>query len=246
MASGNTSSKQQFQKLRDLFVSLGAAVVIFGAWAKILHLSFADTMLTIGLLTEAAIFILYALIPDSNAGHGEAPVPVEKSKIPEIDWDSFKTDLSKMSGNFQKLGNSVNQMQEFGDVVKSTNDFGNKAREAANALGTVTGAVAATTQSLSHFHAASEQTKQFHSQVQVLTKNLSSLNTIYELELQESNNHLKALNQFYGKLAQASSAMNSSADDAIKAKEQITILANNLGKLNQLYGNMLTAMQVRG
>jgi hypothetical protein len=41
-------------------VSIGAAVVIFGAWAKILHKSYADFMLTVGLLTEAAIFIIYA------------------------------------------------------------------------------------------------------------------------------------------------------------------------------------------
>ncbi len=52
-----------------------------------------------------------------------------------------------------------------------------------------------TANSLSSFNAASESTKHFHDQVQVLTKNLSSLNTIYELELQESNNHLKALEQ---------------------------------------------------
>jgi hypothetical protein len=39
--------------------------------------------------------------------------------------------------------------------------------------------------------------------------------------------------------------MQTSAEDAIRAKEQITALANNLGKLNQVYGNMLTAMQGR-
>ena len=244
MAS-SSSSKKQFEKLRDVIVSIGAAVVIFGAWAKILHKSFADIMLTVGLLTEAAIFLLYAAIPPSD-GHSDEQPKSEKSKTPEIDWDTFKTDLSKMSGNFQKLGATVNQMHDMGEVVKSTSDFGHKAKEAANALGAVTGAVTATTQSLSSFNAASENTKQFHAQVQVLTKNLSSLNTIYELELQESNNHLKALNQFYGKLAQASAAMNSSADDAMKAKEQITALAQNLGKLNQVYGSMLTAMQGRG
>ena len=130
--------------------------------------------------------------------------------------------------------------------MKSTGDFSAKAKEATVALASVKDAVTNVTQSLAGFNSASEHTKQFHDQVQVLTKNLSSLNTIYELELQESNNHLKALNQFYGKLAQASAAMSSSADDAIKAKEQITALANNLGKLNQVYGNMLTAMQGRG
>ena len=79
----------------------------------------------------------------------------------------------------------------------------------------------------------------------MLTKNLSSLNTIYELELQESNNHLKALNQFYGKLAQASNAMTGTVEDAEKAKQQIGLLASNLGRLNSVYGNMLTAMQGR-
>ena len=110
-------------------------------------------------------------------------------------------------------------------------------------MGAVKGAVTNATASLESLGTASQSTKQYHDQVQLITKNLSSLNTIYELELQESNNHLKALNAFYGKLAQASSALQSSADDAVRAKEQITLLANNLGRLNQVYGNMLSAMQ---
>jgi gliding motility-associated protein GldL len=85
----------------------------------------------------------------------------------------------------------------------------------------------------------------FHDQIQVLTKNLSSLNTIYELELQESNNHLKALNSFYGKLAEASQSMLSTADDAKKVQENLSVLGNNLGRLNTIYGNMLSAMQGR-
>jgi gliding motility-associated protein GldL len=99
--------------------------------------------------------------------------------------------------------------------------------------------------SLAGFHGASDSAKEFHVQMQSLTKNLNSLNTIYELELQEGNNNLKVMNDFYGKLAQTSSAMAGSAEDAIRAKEQIAALSSNLGKLNQLYGNMLTAMQGR-
>jgi len=37
--------------------------------------------------------------------------------------------------------------------------------------------------------------------------------------------------------------MMGSVDDANKAKQQIGALANNLGKLNAVYGNMLSAMQ---
>ena len=49
-----------FDKVLPTLYSVGAAVVIFGAWAKILHKDFADIMLTIGLLTEAVIFLTFA------------------------------------------------------------------------------------------------------------------------------------------------------------------------------------------
>jgi hypothetical protein len=39
--------------------------------------------------------------------------------------------------------------------------------------------------------------------------------------------------------------MSGSVEDAKKAHDQISTLSNNLGKLNQVYGNMLTAMQVK-
>jgi gliding motility-associated protein GldL len=96
-----------------------------------------------------------------------------------------------------------------------------------------------------NFNNAADSAKGFHGQVQVLTKNLSSLNTIYEMELTESNNHLKSLNSFYGKLAEASQVMMSSVEDANRAKAEINTLATNLNKLNQVYGNMLSAMQGR-
>ncbi|MDB5192934.1 MAG: Gliding motility-associated protein GldL [Segetibacter sp.] len=241
-------------RLVNVVVCLGAAVVIFGAWAKILHKSFADIMLTVGLLTEAVIFIIYAILPPPDAGAPSAPVVVENSKgNPALksmekmleDADITPANLTKLSAGFQKLGTTVTSMSEIGDVVKATGDYATKTRAAAAALDTVKDAYVNTANSLSSFNAASESTRQFHDQVQVLTKNLSSLNTIYELELQESNNHLKALNQFYGKLAQASNAMSGSVEDAKKAQEQIAMLANNLGRLNSVYGNMLSAMQGR-
>ena len=128
-------------------------------------------------------------------------------------------------------------------MVKATGDYTQKTKEAAKALDAVKTAYSGIASSATSFNNASEGAKVFHDQIQVLTKNLSSLNTIYELELKESNHHLKSLNQFYGKLNEASNAMNTTAGDAVKAKEQIAALANNLGKLNQIYGNMIGAMQ---
>jgi len=159
--------------------------------------------------------------------------------------DITPANLGRLSDNFKKLGTTVDKMSDIGDVVASTSDYSSKTKEAAHALGQMKDAYLSAANSVQHFNVAAEGTKQFHEQVQVLTKNLSSLNTIYELELQDTNNHLKAMNQFYSNLVQASQAMEGSVGDAKKAHDQIALLANNLGRLNSIYGNMLSAMQGR-
>ncbi len=240
----------------DIFVSLGAAVVIVGALFKLEHWEGADTALIFGLGTEALVFLVYGLLyikyPPIKDYQAEAvPVKHQQAGNPALKTmedmleaaEITPANLGKLSAGFQKLGTTVEKMSEISDVVKATGDYTQKTKEAAQALDAVKSAYAGVAGSAASFNNASEGAKVFHEQIQVLTKNLSSLNTIYELELQESNNHLKALNQFYGKLNEASSAMNTTAGDAIKAKEQIAALANNLGRLNQIYGNMIGAMQ---
>ena len=221
-------------RIVDIFVSLAAAVVIVGALFKLEHWEGADTMLIFGLGTEALVFgvygILYLKYPAIKDYQYEAPVkqtenPALKSMEKMLaEADITPANLGKLSAGFQKLGTTVEKMGEISDVVKATGDYTQKTKEAAQALDAVKTAYAGVASSAASFSNASEGAKVFHEQIQVLTKNLSSVNTIYELELQESNNHLKALNQFYGKLNEASNAMNTTASDAVKAKEQIAAL----------------------
>jgi len=247
-------NKRTFLTLIDVLVSAGAAVIIFAAWAKLTHQSYADMMLTIGMWTETAIFLVYAGIEWVKPKHHEEDDQpddiIENPSLQSMDKmlqqaDITPTSLKKLGDGFQKLQGTVGNMNEIGDVVKNTGDFSNKTKEATTALGSMTTAFASSAATMSSFSNAAESAKGFHEQVQVLTKNLGSLNTIYELELKESNNHLKSLNTFYGKLAEASQTMMGTVEDAGKAKEQIGVLANNLGKLNSVYGNMLSAMQGR-
>lgn len=243
--------KPNTSKWMDVAVSLAAAVVIFGALQKILHTPIADLFLQIGLYTEAAIFAMYGilymkapLLPDSHApGAAKSGSAIESMDKMMRDADITPASMKKLSEGFQKLGTTVAGISDVSEVVKATGDFGVKTKEATVAIGSMVTAFTNSATTMSSFNNAAESAKGFHEQVQVLTKNLGSLNTIYELELKESNNHLKALNTFYGKLAEASSAMTSSVDDANKVKDQIAILAGNLSKLNNVYGNMLTAMQ---
>jgi gliding motility-associated protein GldL len=247
--------KRTFLTLVDVLVSAGAAVVIFAAWAKLTHQAYADTLLGVGMWTETGIFLVYAAIewvkPQQRHDHAPAHQPATGNPALQsmdkmlLEADITPANMKRLGDNFQKLGTTVSQLGEVGDVVKSTGDFSAKTREATSALGMMKDAYVNSANTMSSFNNAADSAKGFHDQVQVLTKNLGSLNTIYELELNESNNHLKTLNSFYGKMAQASQVMVSTVEDAQSAKEQINALANNLGKLNQVYGNMLSAMQGR-
>jgi hypothetical protein len=52
----------QLDKIINTAYSFGAAVVVFGAWAKLGHKDYSEMALTAGLLTETAIFCIYGLM----------------------------------------------------------------------------------------------------------------------------------------------------------------------------------------
>lgn len=49
-------------KILNTAYSVGAAIVVFGAWGKIEHKDFGDTALTAGLLTEVVLFLVYGFM----------------------------------------------------------------------------------------------------------------------------------------------------------------------------------------
>jgi gliding motility-associated protein GldL len=261
------------QVVLNFIFAFFAAVVILGALFKIRHWPAADEMITLGLFSEVVVFLVMAfMVPPPEEPHWQRYFP-DINVHPDLDpnfkptpltlpgtsgnpaltkmddmlreADITPANLGRLSDNFKKLGTTVDKMSDISDVVSATGDYTAKTKEASAALGQMKEAYVGAANSIQHFNQAADGTKQFHEQVQVLTKNLSSLNTIYELELQDTNNHLKAMNKFYSNLVNASEAMEGSVTDAKKAQDQIALLANNLGRLNGIYGNMLSAMQGR-
>lgn len=235
----------------DVGVSFGAALVIWGALRKIIHASDADIWLWIGLTTEAVIFALYGVLyiiypPIKDASHDDEQFSVVGALDGALKQADVSPDvLKKLGESFKQLNTTVANLGTVADAASATNELATKTKSVTAELDKVKNAYTTAAESVGAFNNATEGARTFHEQIQVLTKNLSSLNTIYELELAESNNHLKALNTFYGKLSEASNAMVSSTEDAKRVQEQIGALATNLGRLNNIYGSMLTAMQGR-
>jgi gliding motility-associated protein GldL len=102
---------------------------------------------------------------------------------------------------------------------------------------------AATVKSMSEMSAATSDAKAFHTQVQTITKNLGALNAVYEMEINDANNHLKAMNQFNAGLQNALVNMTEAAKGTDQFKGELSKLTGNLTSLNNVYGNMLAAMR---
>ena len=109
-------------------------------------------------------------------------------------------------------------------------------------VGTLSEAFAKSTASLVEISNTSGESKAYHEQVTALAKNLSALNAVYEIELRDSNEHLKSMSKFYGNINETMHNFNESVNDTKAFKEEIGKLSKNLSSLNAIYGNMLTAM----
>lgn len=76
-------SGENGQRFFNFAYSIGAAIVIWGALFKILHLPGGNTLLSIGMGTEVLMFILTAFDRPPKEYHWEEVFPVLQSKDPE-------------------------------------------------------------------------------------------------------------------------------------------------------------------
>ncbi len=75
-----------------------------------------------------------------------------------------------------------------------------------------------------------------------MAKSLMSLKALQEADFSQVSEQTKKMGDFYANLNAAMASISDSVDDAKRFKEQLSSLNNNLGSLNNVYGNILTAM----
>jgi len=91
----------------------------------------------------------------------------------------------------------------------------------------------------------SEGSSSYSSQLESLNKNLASLNTVYELQLKGSDAHLQSSKEVYAGLDNMMENLSSSVENTKLYREEVERLGKKLIALNKVYGNMLTAMNMR-
>jgi gliding motility-associated protein GldL len=91
----------------------------------------------------------------------------------------------------------------------------------------------------------SQSQKQFNQQLETLNKNLAELNLSYTEQVKGSKDHLQGTAGVYSGLNEMIASLKASVDETQKYKSEIVKLSESLSELNNVYGNMLTAMSIR-
>ncbi len=258
-----------WDRLVPTLYSAGAAVVIFGAWAKITHNEQFGFMLTVGLLTEVVIFALYAIqsftmpvtgddgyswervypeLADDYKGEARKPTPQANGLTGNMDQMLAQAKVTpdvfeRLGSGFRNLNDTVSKLTDLTDATVATNDYARNVKTAAGSITEMNKSYGTAITAMNSMADATSEAKDYRDQFQKVTKNMGALNAVYELELQDTNKHLKAMNAFYGSLTAAMENMSDASRDTQQFKNELAKLTGNLASLNGVYGSMLTAMR---
>ncbi len=151
----------------------------------------------------------------------------------------------------KNVGEASNQVTGLTSAYKKTADYLNKdllasgeylasVQEATSAVTTLANIYKETANTLSVGDAS------YIDELKTMASSLSSINALYEMQIQNSSAQLEATKNVQERIESLVTNFADTAENVLKYKEQVNALSKKVGSLNDIYGNMLAAMQVKG
>lgn len=157
--------------------------------------------------------------------------------------------IERLGNGMQNLAESAEGMSGIASAAASTDKFVasldgaadavNNMKEASQAVNTLTTIYQETAQALTSGDAS------YADEMKKLAGSLASVNAMYEMQLQTSTSQLEATKEVEERIQAMMANFANSAEGVLKYKEQVDALSRKVAELNNVYGNMLAAMQTR-
>ncbi len=150
----------------------------------------------------------------------------------------------------QNLSSAAVAAGELSEAYKKTADNLNKdllvsgeylssVQEATSAVSTLANIYKETANTLSAGDAS------YLDELKKMASSLSSINALYEMQIQNSSSQLEATKVVQERIDNLVVNFADTAENVLKYKEQVNALSKKVGALNDIYGNMLAAMQTK-
>ncbi|MBN4066040.1 gliding motility protein GldL [Candidatus Amoebophilus asiaticus] len=140
--------------------------------------------------------------------------------------ENMNTAYTKGSTAMNELADASSDVQSnLSNIASSTSNYAGSMETAATSLDEINNSYSKTVDAMNELASTSTHTKDYNDQVQAMAKNLSSLNSLYEMEMQDSNR----------KLLDTINELNATNEATRSYNDQMKELTSNLGSLNSLY-----------
>lgn len=204
-------------------------------------------------------------------GNGESPAKGPKAgKTPTQELDNMLEKakigpelIESLGRGMRSLSENASKMSDLSSAAVATNDYTRNLGTAAKSVNELSLSVARANESTSQLASAYQQTaqslaktvenfdfsgldnKSYAEQLQKIGNNLTALNSVYELQLKNSNAHLEDTNKLHSGMNQYLTTLAGSSEDMGKYRQELDALTKKVAALNNVYGNMLAAMNVK-
>lgn len=236
-------SSEKGKRVLNFCYSWGASIVIIGALFKLLHLPYANQILFVAMITEAAVFFISAFERPNDEYHWEDVFPVLRSKNP-LDRPAFG------NGNEQAATNGGMQL---GGAVINMSGNGNPASAGAHAAASlgldVTEEDAKNlSDSIKKLSGAAEQISKMAELTEATQKYLEQLSSMSE-QMERFTQITTSLTNASGTLLDAYQHISDNSDGISRNSrgyvEQMEALNRNISGLNTVYESQLKSISMQ-
>lgn len=268
-------ASKKYKTFMGYLYGWGASVVMIGAYFKLTHIQGADFMLALGLGIEALIFFMSAFEPQhmeyawdnvfveleedwdgvqktqfattGAVGKAAATTDVEEAMLSKmfekmnVSEDTFK----KLGRGIDKLAENAGQMADISNAMAATTNYANAMDRATKSIADFSNAYIQTNQKLSDSLGKLDFSALDANTIKKVASSMTSLNSIYELQLQGAEQTSAASKKLTETMNKYMDNLNASSQNAGQLNQQLTQLSQRLTALNNVYGGMLSAMNIK-
>ena len=137
------------------------------------------------------------------------------------------------------MASATASTDKFVNSLDGAADAVNSLKHATEAVNTLTTIYQETAQALTSGDAS------YADEMKKLAGSLASVNAMYEMQLQTSTSQLEATKAVEERIQSMMTNFADSAEGVLKYKDQVNALTRKVAELNNVYGNMLAAMQTK-
>lgn len=191
-------------------------------------------------------------VMNTNAANAAEEKRLELQKIREM----VDGEMQNLKDGIHSLNVTAGQLTDLSSAAAVSGEYTNTLRQATSAAS----AFASSQQSLkeasesldssyksiaSSISSASQGSQNFAAQIDGINKNISTINSVFELQVKSVNEQNEAMKTLASAVKTIETSLNGSAAEAEEYKKQVALLASQMKSLNSIYGGMLSAMTIK-